>query len=45
MATGLPAGLVEDMVAARWAWTGWRPALERILAGGSRGRTLVQPGR
>jgi acrylyl-CoA reductase (NADPH) len=45
MATAFPPGLVEDMVRETVGLDGLAPALDRIVAGGARGRTLVRPGR
>ena len=45
MATAFPPGLVEDMVRDTVGLDGLAAALDRIVAGGARGRTLVQPGR
>lgn len=45
LATAFPPGLVEDMVRETVGLDGLAAALERIVAGGARGRTLVQPGR
>ena len=45
MATDFPHGLVEAMVRETVGLDGLAAALERIVAGGARGRTLVQPGR
>ena len=45
MATAFPPGLVDDMVRETVGLDGLAAALERIVAGGARGRTLVRPGR
>ncbi len=45
MATAFPARLLEDMVQCELGLAELGPALERILAGGARGRMLVRPGR
>ena len=45
MAAAFPPELVESMVRETVGLDGLAAALERILAGGARGRTLVRPGR
>ena len=43
MATAFPGGLLDDMVQCELGLGDLGPALERILAGGARGRMLVRP--
>jgi len=45
MVAAFPPELVESMVRETVGLDGLAAALERILAGGARGRTLVRPGR
>jgi acrylyl-CoA reductase (NADPH) len=45
MATAWPSGLLDDMVDDELGLDQLEPALERILAGGIRGRMLVRPAR
>jgi acrylyl-CoA reductase (NADPH) len=45
MADAFPPGLVEDMVRETVGLDGLAAALDRIVAGGARGRTLVRPRR
>jgi len=45
VAGAFPAAVVESMVGETVGLDGLAPALERILAGQARGRTLVRPGR
>jgi acrylyl-CoA reductase (NADPH) len=45
MAAAFPPGLLEDMVRDTVGLEGLAEALDRIVAGGARGRTLVRPGR
>ncbi len=44
MATAFPSGLLAEMGSEEVDLAGLAPALERIQAGGARGRTLVRPG-
>jgi hypothetical protein len=45
MSTDYPASLLEEMVEDELGLAQLGPALERILAGGVRGRLLVDPTR
>jgi acrylyl-CoA reductase (NADPH) len=45
MVTAFPAGPLDDMVADEVGLDQLTPVLERVLAGGTRGRTLVDPAR